>query len=79
MISGSQAPFDSRRLLMKTRQGSSPSALRFASTRASSSGEVTPMSWVPYISAEDVARLDRAAPPGITAGDRYLDMGTVNR
>ena len=26
---------------------------------------------------DDLARLDEAAPPGITAGDRYPDMSTV--
>ena len=29
------------------------------------------------LSAEDLDRLDEAAPPGITAGDRYPDMSTV--
>jgi aryl-alcohol dehydrogenase-like predicted oxidoreductase len=28
---------------------------------------------------EDLSRLDEAAPPGATAGDRYPDMSTVNR
>jgi aryl-alcohol dehydrogenase-like predicted oxidoreductase len=31
------------------------------------------------LSAEDLARLDRAAPRGATAGQRYADMSTVNR
>ena len=30
------------------------------------------------LSAEDLTRLDKAAPPGATAGDRYVDMSTVN-
>jgi aryl-alcohol dehydrogenase-like predicted oxidoreductase len=29
------------------------------------------------LSAEDLQRLDEAAPPGVTAGDRYPDMSTV--
>jgi aryl-alcohol dehydrogenase-like predicted oxidoreductase len=28
---------------------------------------------------EDLRRLDEAFPPGVTAGDRYPDMSTVNR
>ena len=31
------------------------------------------------LSASDIARLDQAIPPGITAGARYPDMSTVNR
>jgi aryl-alcohol dehydrogenase-like predicted oxidoreductase len=31
------------------------------------------------LSAEDLARLDAAAPPGATAGDRYPDMSAVRR
>jgi aryl-alcohol dehydrogenase-like predicted oxidoreductase len=31
------------------------------------------------LSAEDLARLDEAAPAGATAGDRYPDMSTVHR
>lgn len=31
------------------------------------------------LTAEDLARLDEAAPRGATAGDRYANMGTVNR
>jgi aryl-alcohol dehydrogenase-like predicted oxidoreductase len=30
------------------------------------------------LSAEDLARLDEAAPRGVTAGDRYTDMSTVD-
>ena len=30
------------------------------------------------LSAEDLTRMDEAAPPGATAGDRYVDMSTVN-
>ena len=30
------------------------------------------------LTAEDLTRLDEAAPPGATAGDRYVDMSTVN-
>jgi aryl-alcohol dehydrogenase-like predicted oxidoreductase len=29
------------------------------------------------LSAEELRRLDEAAPPGATAGDRYPDMSTV--
>jgi len=32
-----------------------------------------------HLSADEVSRLDRAAPRGVTAGDRYADMSTVNR
>jgi aryl-alcohol dehydrogenase-like predicted oxidoreductase len=31
------------------------------------------------LSDEDLRRLDEAAPPGVTAGDRYPDMSTVER
>ena len=31
------------------------------------------------LSVAEIARLDEAAPPGTTAGDRYPDMSTVNR
>ena len=31
------------------------------------------------LSAHDLSRIDEAAPKGITAGDRYADMSTVNR
>jgi len=31
------------------------------------------------LSREDMARLDEAAPAGVTAGDRYPDMSTVHR
>lgn len=31
------------------------------------------------LTAEDLARLDQAAPKGVTAGPRYPDMSTVNR
>jgi aryl-alcohol dehydrogenase-like predicted oxidoreductase len=31
------------------------------------------------LSREDMARLDQAAPAGVTAGDRYPDMSTVHR
>ncbi|MGE5591405.1 MAG: aldo/keto reductase [Bacillota bacterium] len=31
------------------------------------------------LTADDLARLDEAAPRGATAGDRYANMGTVNR
>jgi len=30
------------------------------------------------LTAEDMTRLDQAAPPGAAAGDRYVDMSTVN-
>ena len=30
------------------------------------------------LTAEDLARLDEVAPRGVTAGDRYADMSTVN-
>ena len=29
------------------------------------------------LTAEDLERLDEAAPPGVTAGDRYPDMSRV--
>jgi aryl-alcohol dehydrogenase-like predicted oxidoreductase len=29
------------------------------------------------LSEDDLRRLDEAAPPGVTAGDRYPDMSTV--
>jgi aryl-alcohol dehydrogenase-like predicted oxidoreductase len=32
-----------------------------------------------HLSAEDLARIDEAAPPGAAAGERYPDMSTVNR
>jgi aryl-alcohol dehydrogenase-like predicted oxidoreductase len=31
------------------------------------------------LSASDLSRIDEAAPKGAAAGDRYADMGTVNR
>ncbi len=31
------------------------------------------------LTPDDLARLDEAAPPGVTAGDRYADMSHVNR
>ena len=31
------------------------------------------------LSAEDLARIDEAAPVGVTAGDRYADMTTIDR
>jgi aryl-alcohol dehydrogenase-like predicted oxidoreductase len=31
------------------------------------------------LTEDDLRRLDEAAPPGVTAGDRYPDMSTVNR
>lgn len=31
------------------------------------------------LSADDLARLNAAAPKGVTAGDRYANMSTVNR
>jgi aryl-alcohol dehydrogenase-like predicted oxidoreductase len=31
------------------------------------------------LSAEDLARIDEAAPVGAAAGDRYPDMSAVNR
>jgi aryl-alcohol dehydrogenase-like predicted oxidoreductase len=31
------------------------------------------------LTEEDMKRLDEAAPRGVTAGDRYPDMSTVNR
>ena len=31
------------------------------------------------LSATEIARLDAAVPPGVTAGTRYADMGAVNR
>ena len=31
------------------------------------------------LTAEDLRRIEEVAPKGITAGDRYPDMSTVNR
>ena len=31
------------------------------------------------LSADDLARLDEAAPAGATAGDRYPDMSSIDR
>jgi hypothetical protein len=31
------------------------------------------------LSAEDLARIDEAFPPGSPAGDRYADMSTIDR
>jgi aryl-alcohol dehydrogenase-like predicted oxidoreductase len=31
------------------------------------------------LSSNELSRIDQAAPKGAAAGDRYADMGTVNR
>jgi hypothetical protein len=30
------------------------------------------------LTADDLARIDEAAPPGAAAGDRYADMSTID-